>query len=246
MAYLNVDLNYFEHPKTRRLEGLLGPGSDCLPIRLWCYCGRVHPENGTLKGYSGKEIESVCGWWGESGQMVDAMVKIGFLDATGESYQVCGWLEHQGHIVSFQKRARFANRKRWGKYATKLRTPTRTPKSDIKESPYHTIPNHTKPNLTIPYQIFDSFWDLYPRKVAKASAFKAWGKIKWSDGLVDRLLLALKAQVAFWEEQKTKFDYIPHPATWLNNKRWEDQVKAVGTEESSLPPEYRVALANSK
>ena len=67
MPYLNLDLNYFDHIKTKRLVGLLGRGSEVLPIRLWCACGKHRAESGKLDGYSAQEIESLVEWWGESG-----------------------------------------------------------------------------------------------------------------------------------------------------------------------------------
>jgi hypothetical protein len=79
MTSLNLDLDFFDHPKTRRLVGLLGRGSEVLPIKLWCWCAKYHAESGWLTGYSAQEIESILGWWGEPGKMVEAMVKVGFL-----------------------------------------------------------------------------------------------------------------------------------------------------------------------
>ena len=65
MAYLNLDPDYFNHPKTIRLIGLLGVGAAEYPIRLWCYCAKYHPVDGLLRGYSDVEIESAASWRGE-------------------------------------------------------------------------------------------------------------------------------------------------------------------------------------
>lgn len=118
MPYLNLDIDYFTNRKTSRLIGLLGRGAAELPIRLWAYCGKHHPESGSLTGYSAQEIESVVGWWGGSGKMVEAMVSVGFLEKTETGYQVHDWLEHAGHLAAFKKRARAAAKKRWDKYAS--------------------------------------------------------------------------------------------------------------------------------
>ena len=144
MAYLNLDPNYFDHPKTKRLIGMLGKGAEIYPLKLWCYCAKYHPDQGLLQGYLPEEIEGIVGWSGEKTILVSAMKKVGFLKKKGKSYEVNDWLDHEGHISNFSKRSKLANKIRWDKYK-KLRTPTRTPKKEIKESP---LPNHTLPNLT--------------------------------------------------------------------------------------------------
>jgi hypothetical protein len=135
VPYLNLDLNYFEHPKTRRLIGLLGRNSEVLPLRLWTYCGKVHAQDGELTGYAPQEIESIVGWWGKSGEMVSAFLNVGFLEKTDKGYAVHEWAEHEGHIVNFHKRAKIAAAARWG-------DATSNASSNAKSNPKHC------PNLT--------------------------------------------------------------------------------------------------
>lgn len=113
MPSLNLDLNYFDHPKTLRLVGRLGPGSDVLPIRLWSFVGRHHPTTGRLAMLEA-ELEHVCGWWGDKGAMVRAMVDIGFIKENGSFFEVNDWFEHSGHLAAYKKRAVIAAKKRWG------------------------------------------------------------------------------------------------------------------------------------
>jgi hypothetical protein len=70
--------------------------------------------------------------------------------------------------------------------------------------------------------MFDEFWSLYPRKIAKATARKAWAKLS-----AEQQLMAAKAidtHCQYWSAKETELEYIPHPATWLNNERWEDEL----------------------
>lgn len=66
---------------------------------------------------------------------------------------------------------------------------------------------------------FDEFWKLYPRKLAKKHALIAYNRalkrVPHSD-IMEGLARALK----FWEG--TEAEFIPHPTTWLNGDRWED------------------------
>ena len=71
---------------------------------------------------------------------------------------------------------------------------------------------------------FDKFWVAYPRKAGKGGARKAFAKAL-KKTTADTLISAVERQK--YQEQWTKDDgtYIPHPATWLNQECWEDEVK---------------------
>src|SRR5215471_7345523 len=80
---------------------------------------------------------------------------------------------------------------------------------------------------------FATFWASYPRKTAKKAAQKAWNRLRPDAALEERILAALAVHKASrqWAE-----GIIPHPATWLNGRRWEDEaVESAGR--SSPPPE---------
>ena len=70
---------------------------------------------------------------------------------------------------------------------------------------------------------FDEFWKIYPKKIAKESAKKVWLRIKPNDDLITKITKAVKDQKL--SERESQF--IPHAATWLNNKRWEDEVTTI-------------------
>lgn len=74
---------------------------------------------------------------------------------------------------------------------------------------------------------FSEFWPLYPKKQAKAAAEKAYLKIKPDRALFEKMKKALEAQKASFDWQKESGRYIPLPATWLNGKRWEDELEDV-------------------
>jgi len=70
---------------------------------------------------------------------------------------------------------------------------------------------------------FDRFWQAYPRKTAKPQAAKAFARLRPDEPLLLRMLaaLALQRQSAQWQRDDGQF--IPHPSTWLNGRRWEDE-----------------------
>ena len=69
---------------------------------------------------------------------------------------------------------------------------------------------------------FDLFWSVYPRKIGKGAAELAWKKIRPDDTLQVRIVDAVKAQCKSEQWKRDGGQFIPHPATWLNGKRWED------------------------
>ena len=73
---------------------------------------------------------------------------------------------------------------------------------------------------------FDEFWKAYPRKTGKAQAVKAWSKLKPRDH--DQAIDILPEHVAYWHRVGTATQFIPHPATWLNGRRWEDELPSEG------------------
>lgn len=71
---------------------------------------------------------------------------------------------------------------------------------------------------------FEQFWRLYPNRKAKAKAEAAWLKLDPTDDLFAALMSALGAQAISPDWTKDAGQFVPHPATWINQRRWEDEV----------------------
>jgi len=68
---------------------------------------------------------------------------------------------------------------------------------------------------------FAEFWSAYPRKVGKVAARKAWtSAVKRVNP--DKIIAAVR-EYPFRDD----LQYVPHPASWLNGGRWEDDPSAV-------------------
>ena len=67
---------------------------------------------------------------------------------------------------------------------------------------------------------FVEFWNIYPNKVGKDAARKGWVK-KRCEPIADVVIGALKAQMPYLVREGGK--YIPNPATWINQGRWQDE-----------------------
>lgn len=74
-------------------------------------------------------------------------------------------------------------------------------------------------------QSFEEWWKIYPRRVSKAGARKAYlAALKKTTH--ERLLQAARSFAKAKEAEGTEERYIPHPTTWLNGERWEDERSA--------------------
>lgn len=69
---------------------------------------------------------------------------------------------------------------------------------------------------------FLSFWQSYPKKTGKGEAFKSWKKQRPP---ITDVLKALEWQRTSQDWIKESGQYVPNPATYLNQRRWEDEPK---------------------
>lgn len=68
---------------------------------------------------------------------------------------------------------------------------------------------------------FPDFWAVYPNKVKKQDAQRAWKSAKL-DGIADRIIADVRLRRdTEWKGQD--MHYIPHPTTYLHQRRWEDE-----------------------
>lgn len=79
--------------------------------------------------------------------------------------------------------------------------------------------------------MFDSFWRAYPRKVGKIAALKAWYKALRTIAARGSPPMGSEAAAAWLAERASAFarsdagqrgEFTPHPSTWLNQARYDD------------------------
>ena len=89
--------------------------------------------------------------------------------------------------------------------------------------------------------LFEKFWQAYPRNVAKPAAFRAWQKqVDEQDAFLPNAVIGdveKRTRMRWWSADKSK---IPHPSTWINQRRWEDEgweddIKTRGKENDNKP-----------
>jgi hypothetical protein len=70
---------------------------------------------------------------------------------------------------------------------------------------------------------FDLFWKAYPRKMSRKVAQISFNRIAWTNELWEKVLQAIENQKKSEQWSQGGGIYIPFPATWLNQERWEDE-----------------------
>jgi len=106
-----------------------------------------------------------------------------------------------------------------------------TQKVTAREQPGNTNKKGKKGENNIHAQNFISFWKAYPNRKAKKKAHEAWQKLDKDEDmetLLPTLLDTIEKQKQAKEIQKAKGEFVsewPYPATWLNGRRWEDEIE---------------------
>lgn len=110
------------------------------------------------------------------------------------------------------------------------RNPIQSNPNPIRESEYESA---SAPVVSDKDRAFDEFWSAYPKKVGKGEARKAFAKVPKSEWA--KLVPAVESQKKSRQWQKDDGQYIPNPATWLNQGRWDDVLFA----ESKAAPQTK-------
>jgi len=141
-----------------------------------------------------------------------------------------GWIHHRANkeIAKADDKSHKASesaKARWKKKNDANALPTQSESN----ATHNTLPitqdtKHKEKQPTALSVRFEEFWKAYPKKVGKDAAKKAFEKRKPDQAMVDAMLNAIHFQKASDAWQKDGGQFIPNPATWLNQGRWQDEI----------------------
>lgn len=80
-----------------------------------------------------------------------------------------------------------------------------------------------KPVSEKPDSGFETFWQAYPKKTGKGAAQKSFLRIKPNEKLLEMMIAAIASARESEQWKKEGGQFIPFPATWLNQGRWGDE-----------------------
>ena len=81
---------------------------------------------------------------------------------------------------------------------------------------------------------FERFWQVYPCKVGKDAARRAFERLAHDNDLTDAMIAAVERHQASPQWQKDGGQFIPHPRTWLHQGRWKDEGVTRSAPEASV------------
>lgn len=82
--------------------------------------------------------------------------------------------------------------------------------------------------------MFETFWDLYPRKVSKRVAQRKFEALRKEEQ--ELALKALPNHIKYWKTKNTEMEFIPHAATWIGQYRFEDEIVIEEPKQNKKPP----------
>ena len=211
-------------------------------VSLWLWA-LDNAQDGSLAGISEKTIARVCDFpEKKAGKLVSALVDHGFIDFDGESYMIHDWYDYAGKLMERREKDRKRKKTSVGKGDAFRRNSNGNPE-DIREKSHATVPYRTLPYSTEPIleggkledgcgsagaatpndgALFTAFWEAYPDKCARDTAWDAWRKLNPGQDLAAQIMHSLEAwkKSAGWQEQGGKF--IPRAAKWLSEGHWQN------------------------
>ena len=80
---------------------------------------------------------------------------------------------------------------------------------------------------------FNRFWSAYPKRVGKKDAIKAWWQIKPDEAMVQAIIEGVERWKASEQWNKDGGQFIPYPATFLRQERWNDEVQSIAPKQQA-------------
>lgn len=202
-----------DHPKMRRARKGGDRPRDASAIGLWVCAESWCIDNYHTDGWV--PAEELDRWDSNAEALAQRLVDADLWIPTerdGEpGFQFWQWEEHQETAEKINaKRERNRLRMANARGGAKPKTPAK-PKAAPK----------AKPDAD-DLEGWEEFWAAYPRKVSKASAQKAY-VTALKNTTPEVVMRGLNAAVAAWKQDGQDPKFIPHAATWINGKRWEDE-----------------------
>lgn len=220
VEWIKIEVSTADKPEILKISRILGLEKDAVfgkLIRLWAWFNR-NSVDGVVDGIVDSDVDEICNHVGFS----SACISVGWLsiDFENEKVTIPNFARHNGE--SAKNRALKTERQsKWR--LNKSTSPSTTPSTSPSTSP---STREEKRREDIKPSMFDNFWEAYPKKTGKGAAETAWKKIKSPADTLLLILSALSKQKTSDQWRKDGGQFIPNPATYLNQRRWEDEISS--------------------
>ncbi len=226
VKWIKITTDMFDDEKIRLIESM--PEGDAILvtwIKLLTLAGKTN-DNGTIYltetiPYTEDMLSTICRRPLQIIRLaLQTFEKLEMIAIENGIINIVNWEKHQNierlQQIREQTRtrvARFREKQRLLSEPVTLRNAEVTQQNKNKNKNIYMLKNG-----------FNLFWERYPKKLAKRDAEKAFAKIKPDEKLFNLILEKLELYKKSEAWLKDGGQYIPYPATWLNGRRWEDEI----------------------
>jgi hypothetical protein len=224
VTFFRVSDCFWSSPKTV----LLSDAAVALWVRAGSYCGQHLTDGHVPRG--------IIRLFQSADAVAKELVAAGLWVEVDEGFQFHDWTDYN-RDSSAVKRDRELSRERQRKWAARKRESNAVSDELLTEEERESNVvdgggmerngKERKDSLEKKETEFDVFWKTYPRKVGKQAALKAWkAAVRLTDG--DTIIAGARR---LRDDPNREQQFTPHPATWLNQGRWDDEplpARAVG------------------
>ena len=232
IKWIKVSTSLFDDEKIKQIRSM--PGGDTMILvwlQLLLLAGRVNHDG--LLVLSNTEIPYTEEMMATQFDVelktvllaIETFKRFGMVEIIDDIYHITNWAKHQA--TEGMEKIREQNRER--KKAERERRKALEPAAAAPALPA------ASEEKTPMQRRFDRFWKAYPKKVGKGAAEKSFAKYKPDDALTDTMIRSVEAHKHTTQWQRDGGQYIPNPATWLNQRRWEDEVQQPIIQRQPLP-----------
>lgn len=247
MAWVRISDDFYDHPKMAALTPMaLGWWVTAL---AWCnrnltdgdipraVAVRLVDFNGCALGDSDYAVEQgeapPYTWLTCTNELVEA----GVLEEDGRYFRVVDYLDYQPSSATVRaEREKNAQRQKDWRERNKGRDAVTNKAVTGAPNPNPNPKNNNTSSATADAE-FAEWWAVYPRKVGKSAAARSYVKARKS---ADAATILAGLRRALTSRDFADPQYIPHPTTWLNQGRWEDEPLTLDSEDQ---PAARRTLA---
>ena len=212
MAWMKIDLELSDKPEVHYIANALNLDPDAVVgklIRVWQWFDK-HTTDGNAHGVTYSLVD-----------------RITCVTGFGEMMNFAGWLQQNDKHLTMPKFDRHTSQSAKNRAVTAERVSkhrndcvTLAPLQKSYLEKIREEVNNTKPTAPKVADVrFEEFWAAYPKKIGRGAAEKAWAK---ADAEIATVRAALENQKRSEQWQKDGGQFVPNPATWLNQKRWLD------------------------
>jgi len=175
-------------------------------FQFWCWFNE-HTEDGNAPSVTVPLLDEHVGVTG----FCNAMIEVGWLVQEDSMITLPNFDRHNGKTA--KKRAL---------------TNQRVKRSRNADTVTKALPEKRREEKNVYSDLFNDFWNIYPRKTNKAQAGKAFERLNPKADLLALITKDIQRRLASEEWSLTDKQHIPHASTYLNGARWEDEPLASG------------------